>query len=253
MVLSARFRCCAAVAVACVAVTGLTVSQLPSGALSSGASAVLTNVADTSGVGWMLILLLQTTAVALGVLPASLLAITAGMSYGLQSGFGFTAISTLSGGLVAFCLSRSFLRPFVTRLLRHRDRLRQFDELAAREGWRFISLLRLSPVMPFTVASYGLGLSSVSLRAYMAGTLACLPALFGYVVIGTIAKASLSPSNDGLGAIGRIMLGLGILATLLLVARTGQLAMRCIMSPSTGTVCPAHANHAHPNRRARVI
>src|SRR5271166_6000545 len=41
---------------------------------------------------------------------------------------------------------------------------------------RALSLLRLSPVMPFSVTSYMLGLSSIDLRSYTIGTLASLPA-----------------------------------------------------------------------------
>ena len=38
--------------------------------------------------------------------------------------------------------------------------------------------------MPFVATSYLLGLSAISLRDYMLGTLAALPALLGYVSLG---------------------------------------------------------------------
>jgi hypothetical protein len=45
---------------------------------------------------------------------------------------------------------------------------------------------------PFVAASYLLGLAAISLRDYMLGTLAALPALLLYVSLGAFARASLS-------------------------------------------------------------
>jgi hypothetical protein len=49
--------------------------------------------------------------------------------------------------------------------------------------------------MPFVATSDLLGLSAISLRDYMLGTLAALPALLGYVSLGAFAGAGLSAST----------------------------------------------------------
>jgi hypothetical protein len=76
-------------------------------------------------------------------------------------GFLLAAASTMVGALAAFFLSRSLFRPTVERLIATRPRLRNFDALIAQDGWRLVCLLRISPVMPFSAASYMLGLSSI--------------------------------------------------------------------------------------------
>ena len=87
-----------------------------------------------------------------------------------------------------------------------------------------VCLLRFSPVMPFSATSYMLGLSSIDLRSYIVGTLAALPALFGYVLIGTLADAGLSAWMSGAGPLRWILLGIGGVATLVLTVRLGQFA-----------------------------
>jgi hypothetical protein len=51
-----------------------------------------------------------------------------------------------------------------------------YDVLIAQDDLRLVFLLRISPVMPFSVPSYMLSLSSIDLRSYTVGTLASLPA-----------------------------------------------------------------------------
>jgi uncharacterized membrane protein YdjX (TVP38/TMEM64 family) len=86
-----------------------------------------------------------------------------GAAYGATIGFAMASISTLMGTIVAFLLSRSMLRPVVKRILRGAPRLSSLDGQIGNQGWRFVCLLRLSPVMPFAATSCALGLSSITL------------------------------------------------------------------------------------------
>ena len=141
----------------------------------------------------------------------------------------------MAGALVAFFLSRSLFRPTVERLIATRPRLRNFDTLIAQDGLRLVCLLRISPVMPFSVASYMLGLSSIDLRTYTIGTLASLPALCGYVFIGTLADASLSAWMTGADPLRWILLGIGGAATLVLTVRFGYIVRRLGLTAQTVT------------------
>jgi uncharacterized membrane protein YdjX (TVP38/TMEM64 family) len=168
-----------------------------------------------------------------GILPASLLGVVAGAIYGLVPGFFLAAVSTMAGAMLAFLLSRSLFRPTVERVIATRPQLRNFDDSIARDGWRLACLLRISPVMPFSVTSYVLGLSSIDLRSYTIGTLTSLPPLCGYVFIGTLADASLSAWMTGAGPLRWILLGLGVAATLVLIVRLGQIVRSPEFTPQT--------------------
>ena len=54
-------------------------------------------------------------------------------------------------------------------------------------GLAVVFLLRISPVMPFAVTSYALGLSAVRFRPYLLGTIASLLPLLAFVAMGRIA------------------------------------------------------------------
>lgn len=80
---------------------------------------------------------------------------------------------------------------------------------------------------------YALGMSGVGIEAYVLGTLASLPALLGYVYIGTLAGAGLSAWTTGAAPLQWAILGFGILATFVLTLVIGRLAKRALASDAT--------------------
>ncbi|NHN84545.1 hypothetical protein GOB93_07790 [Acetobacter musti] len=142
--------------------------------------------------GWMLCELIQIVVALCGILPASATAMGIGAAYGVTDGFLLAAPATLIGALIAFVLSRTFLRGFIARLLQRSARLDRLDRVLSAEGWKIACLFRLSPIMPFSLTSFALGMSSLSAGAYMTGTLASLPALLGYVAMGALASKGIT-------------------------------------------------------------
>jgi uncharacterized membrane protein YdjX (TVP38/TMEM64 family) len=173
-----------------------------------------------------LFVVLQTVVAVSGVMPASLLGIAAGAIYGPAGGFALAACGSLLGSLVAFKLSRSLCRSTVERLIARHRRWRNLDAALAQRGWKIVCLMRLSPVMPFSATSYLLGLSSISLADYLTGSFAALPALFGYVLLGTLANAGLGGAAGGESPLRWLLLGAGAAATLLLMMHLGRIALQ---------------------------
>lgn len=199
----------------------------------SGAAEGFMQVLRGLGVrGAVLYAALQICVAVSGILPASLLGVGAGAIYGLVPGFLLAATSTLAGAILSFFASRSLLRPSIESLVARRPRLCNLDALIAREGWKLVCLLRVSPVMPFSATSLALGLSPIGLRDYAIGTLASLPALCGYVFIGTLADRGLSAWSTGTGPVRWGLLGIGALATLLLILRLGQIVVKLGLATS---------------------
>lgn len=214
-------------------------ARLWPGGIASETEQFLEVLKGLGGVGWIIFASAQMLVAISGILPASLLGVAAGAIYGLPLGFALAAISTLAGAALAFLLSRSLLRPFIASQLRRRPRLRNLDTLVARDGWKFVCLLRVSPVMPFAATSYSLGFTSISLRDYLIDTLASLPALGGYVFIGTLAGAGLSAWTSGAGLVRLALLGIGLAATAVVTLRLGHLALRAGLLPPPSGLVPA--------------
>ena len=222
-------RLFAAAALAVVVLGGTVLAGAGLSDLAGGMQAALRWAQALRGVGWIAFSALQIVIVASGVLPASLAGIAAGAVYGVPLGFSLAATSTMAGALVTLAISRSLAREWVERFIRRRPRLQDLDRMLAQDGVRMVCLLRLSPVMPFAATSYALGLSSVSVRDYILGTCASLPALLGYVFLGRIAAAGLAAREAGWLHWG--MLAVGAVATIGLTLRIGQLLSRARLVP----------------------
>jgi uncharacterized membrane protein YdjX (TVP38/TMEM64 family) len=82
--------------------------------------------------------------------------------------------------------------------------------------------------MPFVATSYLLGLSTISLRDYMLGTLAALPALLGYVSLGAFARVGLSALTGVAEPSQWALLAAGFAATALAVAHIGALVAKVV-------------------------
>ncbi|WP_460254460.1 TVP38/TMEM64 family protein [Acidiphilium sp. MT5] len=183
---------------------------------------VLERLRHLGWIGWLIFALLQTLVALIGILPASLLGLAAGAVYGVALGFGLSAIGIMLGAAIAFALTRSALRPAIAHKLAANQRLARLDHAVGRDGWRLVLLMRVSPVMPFSLTSYALGLSAISPRDYALGTLAALPALLLYVAIGTLSRSGLAALH-GHAPIHLVLIGVAIIATGLLSLRLGRL------------------------------
>jgi uncharacterized membrane protein YdjX (TVP38/TMEM64 family) len=179
--------------------------------------------------GWAMAAAVQTLIALCGILPASIGAFACGAAYGIGGGFLLSASATLAGAMLAFFLSRSIFRPLIVRALARAPRIARLEEGVARDGWRLVALLRCSPVMPFAVTSYAFGLTAIAPRAYLAGTLASLPALLGYVVLGDLTGAGVaSVGASQASAVRLALLALAIAATALLTWRIGLILQRAL-------------------------
>ena len=208
---------------ACFALS-LAGSASMSGAILQG----LDRLRGFGAAGALVFIALQAAVASGGVLPASLLGLAAGAIYGIGPGFGLAATGILLGAAASFGITRSALRPLVERRLAASRRLGRLDAALGRDGWRLVLLLRLSPIMPFSLTSYALGLSSVRPAAYLLGTLAALPALLLYVAMGTLGDAGLAALRRGESTLHLALLASGILATMLLTWRLGRLVSRAL-------------------------
>lgn len=181
--------------------------------------------------------LMQTIVALCGVLPASVGAIVSGMVFGVLDGFLVAAVATLVGALGAFWLSRSLLRTHIQKFLERRRFLLILEHMAEDQGWKIVCLLRISPVLPFAITSYALGLTALSTTDYLIGTLASLPALLGYVVIGHLTQDGMGHAAMGTVSWVRLtMTGVAIVGTGLLVWQFGRATAHYLRSTSDETV-----------------
>jgi uncharacterized membrane protein YdjX (TVP38/TMEM64 family) len=142
---------------------------------------------DAGALGVLGFALLYCVATAL-VMPAAILTVAAGWIWGLVWGTVLVQGISLVADWVPFALARRHgrarARTFLTRRTIDPDTL---DALVRHRGFAMVALLRLSPVVPFNVMNYLLGLTSVSTRTYLVASLiGSTPACVFFVWTGTL-------------------------------------------------------------------
>lgn len=148
-----------------------------------------------------------------GFLPSSILGVFGGILYGTCGGFGVCSVAIMVAAMLSYWLA-SFDK-ISSKIKSKVGFISALDAALEKNGWFIVGVIRLSPVMPFSLASFGLGLSSVKFRDYMLGTLSSLPSLFLYVAAGTTSSSSLDIFKF-------VMLFIGFIATIGIGIWTGR-------------------------------
>ena len=163
--------------------------------------------------------------------PASLLTLGAGAIFGIAQGTLYVFAAATLGSSLAFLVSRYIARSSVERRIEGNDRFAAIDEAVGREGRKIVFLLRLSPVFPFNLLNYALGLTRVRFSDYALASFGMLPGTLLYVYSGKIAgdvAALAGGAGIQRGAGYYAVLALGLIATVaatIVVTRTARRAL----------------------------
>lgn len=166
------------------------------------------------------------------LVPASILTLAGGAIFGLTKGVTLVFIGATLGSTAAFLIARYAARGAVARRLAGDARFETLDRAIGAQGLRIVLLLRLSPVFPFVLLNYALGITRVSFRDYLMASVGMLPGTVLYVYYGRLAgdAAALaagvrSPKGPGYYAV--LLLGLvATIAVTVIVTRMARAALR---------------------------
>ncbi len=164
-------------------------------------------------------------------LPGSVLTLGAGFAFGVAKGFVAVSVGATLGAAAAFLIARHFARDSVSRKFGANASFSAVDRAVGREGAKIVFLLRLSPIFPFNVLNYLLGLTSVGFWPYaFASWAGMLPGTLLYVYLGYAGRAGLAAASgetDG-STLKYVYLGAGLLATLAVTIHVTRLARRAL-------------------------
>jgi uncharacterized membrane protein YdjX (TVP38/TMEM64 family) len=188
--------------------------------------------------GWapLLFVLLYAAATVL-LVPGSILTLAGGALFGLVRGTGLVFVAANLGATAAFLLARSAARPVVIRRLGSDPRIGAVDRALALRGASVALLLRLSPVVPFNLLNYALGLTAIRLRDFLLASLGMLPGTVLYVYSGTLLRtaADLARAGPARGTAYYAVLAVGLIATaagVLVITRVARRALREFDEPT---------------------
>jgi uncharacterized membrane protein YdjX (TVP38/TMEM64 family) len=157
--------------------------------------------------------------------PGLPLTLGAGFLFGFWRALVLVSIASTIAAALAFLIARYFARDSVEKLARTNPRFAAIDRAIGKEGWKVVALLRLSPLVPFSLSNYLYGLTPVKLLPYVATSwVAMMPATVLYVYLGAAGrtleeKTQRSPWEWAL-------LGLGFAATVAVTVLLTRVARR---------------------------
>ena len=123
------------------------------------------------------------------LIPASILTLGAGFVFGVVRGSLLVSASSTAGAVAAFLVGRYLARGRVASWLESDPRFDALDRAVARQGWKIVAMVRLSPLFPFILVNYAFGLTRIGLRDYaLASWLGMAPATLLFVYLGSLAE-----------------------------------------------------------------
>lgn len=165
--------------------------------------------------GWfapLLFLLLYCIATIL-LLPTMVLTLAGGALFGPIFGVFLNLLGASCGAALAFFISRHLATEWFAK--KRGPRINKLIQGVEKNGWQFVALLRLVPVIPFNLVNYGLGLTAIKFSHYIITTFIFLtPAEIVYTYCGHAGMGVLtqqSPLYKSSSIVALVLIGCGIL------------------------------------------
>jgi len=169
--------------------------------------------------------------------PGSILTLAAGALFGLPLGTLYVFIAATLGASAAFLVARYLARGAIERRLADDTRFAAIDRAIAAHGRKIVLLLRLSPLFPFNLLNYALGLTRVRYVDYLVASIGMLPGTLLYVYYGKLAGdvAGLAAGVKLAGGPAHwAVLLLGLAATIAVTALVTRVARRALNEATGG-------------------
>jgi len=168
---------------------------------------------------------------AICLVPGSILTVGAGVAYGLVWGTIIASAASAAAATAAFLVARTVARRRVSRWVTGDPRLSALDAAVGEHGLKLVILIRLSPLVPFNILNYALGLTRVRVRDYALGSfLGMLPVTILYVYLGSLAGhlASVARGTAPGGSLGHAIWAVGLAATVVATLYVTRMARRAL-------------------------
>lgn len=167
----------------------------------------------------------------LAFIPGSVLTLAAGAIFGLVEGTLYVLMAATVGATLAFLVARHVARAAIEKRIEGDTRFAAIDRAVGNEGRKIVFLLRLSPIFPFNLLNYGLGLTRVRLADYFVACVGMFPGTLLYVytgkIIGDVAAVA-GGAGPERGLANWLLVGVGLVATLLVTIIVTRIARRAL-------------------------
>lgn len=161
-------------------------------------------------------------------LPAIVLTVASGVVFGPVLGTASSWAGAVLGASISFVIGRKLLEPCVLELADSYPHFTALDRAISGNAWKLVFLMRLSPLVPYTVMNYMLSLTHLDFFDYLLPSAAgifvpTVMCVYAGSAASNIGTAFTQPSQTGL-----LSLGLGLGATALSVIMVARFSSKAI-------------------------
>lgn len=182
-------------------------------------------------------------------IPGSILTFGSGVLFGVVWGSLYVFISATVGATIAFLVGRYLARGWVAKKLEGNHKFQAIDQAVGKEGLKIVLLTRLSPIFPFNLLNYAFGITGVSLKDYVIGSVGMIPGTVMYVYMGSLASnlatigTASQPTNPGVQWAIRIIGFIATVAVTLYVTKVARKALEEeVLEPEDNQTEPINLN-----------
>lgn len=173
---------------------------------------IIETTASSGPVGYLGFILIYIVSTVM-MLPGSPLTFTAGALFGFWKGLIFVSIGSTLGASCAFMVSRYLIRKGIEKRVLKNKKFQSIDNEIDKQGWKIVILARLSPIIPFFLLNYALGITKIRFIHFIfASWVGMIPGTTVYVLMGTMGGAFI---NGKKSSFEWVLLGIGLIATIL--------------------------------------
>lgn len=164
----------------------------------------------------------------LSMIPTHAASLIGGMIYGAVFGPVYALVSIILASVISYAVTRKILGDSVMEYISMNDRAHEvYKELLSFSGFRtvfIVSLIRLSPLMPFAATNVLLSAAKVNWWQFLAGsTIGLAPRVIIVAVAGS-ALSTIDLNQEG----NKSLLVMGIVATLLAIYIIGRISKKAL-------------------------
>ena len=186
---------------------------------------------DSLGIWGPVVFILGYALATVAFVPGLLLTLAAGAIFGVLWGSVYVFVGAVTGSSAAFLIARYVARGAVERRLAGNEKFAAVDRAVGAQGRKIVFLLRLSPVFPYNLLNYALGLTRVRFADYVAASIGMIPGTLLYVYSGKIAgdlAAVAGGAGPARGTGYYAVLTVGLAATVAVTLVITRLARRAL-------------------------
>ena len=146
------------------------------------------NIIQSYGKNSAIIYILLFSILPIFFFPVPILALAAGISFGLFEGVIYTILGAMINSSIMFIMAKKFAKDKVLEIFRKKISKKWYDKIINAEknkGIFIIFLMRLLPIAPYNVINYLSGLTEISFFKYSLATFfGIIPGTFVFLNVG---------------------------------------------------------------------